>query len=401
MGKQCVLGIDVGTSAVKVLAAEISADGFITIMGSGVVPTTGFSKGNIVDAPALVSVIRQAVDCVLMAADISVARTFIGLGGNVLQSFNSIGSVAPVSASAIASGDIGRASQAAALTTIPEEYCLLHVLPTAYWVDGVKEQYEPVGRQGSRIEVEAHIVAMQQIVAEEIKSLLAAAGIQVSGIMANTIAGSANLTPQQKEACIYLDMGAQITDVVLYQEGNIRLSVSLPLGGDYITGDIMHGLNIGRAHAEEVKRYYSKLDKQSIYDKDIIIDCTGFGTADKKVSFDFLQNVVESRIQEIVSLMHHYLTPALAGYKPQRLLITGGCSQMSSVLEAYERIFELPVHMYIPETAREYAQPENTACLGLFKLIAGQSLNEQACESFRPGIMDKIKSFLNWKTVGK
>lgn len=400
MGKQCILGIDVGTSAVKVLAAEIGTDGSLDIRGSGIVSTVGFSKGNIVDAPALVSAIRQAVDCALMAANVSITQAVVGIGGNALRSYNSIGSVAPVSPLSIDKGDIDRACRAAALTTVPEDYATLDIIPTAFWVDGNKVQPEPIGVKGSRLEVEIHVAAISQSLYTDFISMLSGVGIEVAGISSNALMGAPCIPIQYKEACLYIDIGAGLSDIALYHQGQIRQSASLPLGGDYITNDIMHGLNIGRSHAEEVKRYYGKLDKHSLRSKDIILDCNDYGTTDKRVSFDFLHDIVESRIHEIVSLTYHYLSPALNGYNPQIIFLTGGCSQMQSIADAYEKVFNLPVDILVPEAGREYTHPTNTACFGMLKTMIDKPVMKQMPTCSQPGILGRLKNLFKTENRG-
>ena len=390
MDKQCVVGIDVGTSAVKALAADISTEGAITIMGSGLVPAAGFIKGSIVDAPALVAAICEAIDCARMAAGVSFSQAVIGLGGTAIQSYNFIGSIAPASPVSIEKTDIEKACRAAAITALPEDRQLLHSIPTAFWVDGVKEQFEPVGRAGSRLEVETHMVSIEQLVLDELKAKLAQNGINITDIACNAIVGSANISEKDKADCLYLDIGAGVTDIVVFQQGKIRLSASLPLGGDYITNDIMHGLGVDRSHAEEIKRYYAKLDKQALRGKDLVLDCSN----DKKIAFDFLYDVIESRIQEIVSLTRHYLSPVLTGYRPDSVFLTGGCSQLPSMLETCEAAFQLPVRILIPDTSREYAYPSNTVCFGLLKAVAGKPVYQGNAVNSRYGIMERIKNLL-------
>jgi cell division protein FtsA len=401
MVKQCILAIDVGTSAVKVLAANINQDRSIELIGSSTVPATGFVKGNIVDAPALASVIFQAVECVRMTDDISINQAFLSLGGNALCSYNSIGSIAPASPSMIELEDIRRACRAAAVTTIPDDFQVLHAIPTAYWIDGNKELTEPTGKSASRLEVEAHIVAMPQAILGELTSLLAESKITIDGIRANAIVGTANIPSSLSDPYVYIDMGAGVTDIVVVHDGQIRLSASLPLGGDYITNDIMHGLNIGRAHAEEIKRCYGKLDKKALRGQDIVLDCNDYGTKEKKASFDFLYDVVESRVEEIVTMTHHYLKPALSGYNPQQILMTGGCSLMPSITEACERFFGLPIHIISPQTAREYAHPANAACYGLLKHAVSYPADKKENTGPRGGFWQKFINLFKSETMDK
>jgi cell division protein FtsA len=186
-------------------------------------------------------------------------------------------------------------------------------------------------------------------------------------------------------------MGAGVTDLFVFHQKQIRLSASLPLGGDYITSDIMHALNVGRAHAEEIKRYYSRLDKKSLRGMDIILDCNDYGTMDKKIAFDFLHDVVESRVEELVALVHHYLSPVLSGISSQQLYLTGGSALMPSVPETFEKFLNLPVHIITPGVAREYSYPGNTACIGLLNYAASHQAIQNPVVSSRPGIFARIR----------
>ena len=52
MSERCIVGVDIGTSAIKVLAAKKQNDGTIEVIGSGFVPSLGIDKGRISDIQA-------------------------------------------------------------------------------------------------------------------------------------------------------------------------------------------------------------------------------------------------------------------------------------------------------------------------------------------------------------
>lgn len=392
MGRQCILGIDVGTSAVKVLATLVSPDRSVQVIGSGVVPARGLEKGNIKDMLALISTVRDAVDCAQMAVGVPIKEAYIGLGGSFLHSHTNVGSVAPASRAGITREDILRACQAAALPVVPEDYKILHLLPGNLWVDGDLQLEEPVGKTGLRLEAETHISIMPQGMYNEFVELLNNAGIPVSGIYANSVAGGMYVPHRLAKSYLYLDIGAGVTDILLRQDGNILYSASLPLGGDYITNDIMQGLEVGWAHAEEIKRYYTKLDKEALQGQDISLDGKDYGAKNKKVAFDFLYEVVESRIKEIAALLHGYIMQQLSASLPETVLLTGGCAHMPSVQTELEAVFGLPVRTVRPGVAREYASPANSACFGLLSYAMEHSIIELAKTEKPLGFLDKIKS---------
>jgi cell division protein FtsA len=367
MAGKYILGVDIGTSAVKVLVAT-KHNGQTNVLGSGTVAGAGLVKGAVTDAAALAAAVREAVDCAVMVAEIPLGPIYLGIGGIDITSQNGIGSVAP-SAGMATGADIERACRAATIVTVPDDHRILHVMPIGYWLDGQPLMDAPLGKSGKRLEVEAHIVSLPCSLADEITAALAARGIDVADIYANAVAGAA--VTADSASCLVIDIGAGLTDLALHSGGKTVLTASVPLGGDYITGDIMHGLGIGKLHAEEIKRYYAKLDRD-LSGRGLVLDCNDFGTTDQQVDYDFLHKIVESRVEEIVSLLHAYVEPALSRYGADKLLLTGGSSLLPSVGEWTEKIFALPVKLARPGAglAAEYSHPANTASYGLVEYAA-------------------------------
>lgn len=369
MAGKYVLGVDVGTSSVKVLAAA-KEGGNVLIKGSGSVPTAGFAKGAVTDVGALAAAIEGAVDCAVMAAAVPRENIYLGIGGLDISSQNSIGGITSATG-VIATDDIERAYRAATIVAVPEDNRVLHVLPTGYWLDGSREAESPLGKKGSRLDVEAHIVAMPPTMITELLAALSERGLPVAGVMANIIVEAAALAATEPAACLIMDIGAGLADIAVFNNGQVALSASIPLGGDYITADIMQGLGVSLVHAEEIKRYYGRLGR-GLSGQGVVLDCNDYGTTDKKIDYDFLHTIVESRVEEIVSLLHLYLEPVLARHRPEKILLTGGSSLLPSFREWMEKIFALPVHPAQPGTAlpQEYAYPGNLACFGLLQYAA-------------------------------
>ncbi|MDT8901671.1 cell division protein FtsA [Anaeroselena agilis] len=389
MAGKYILGVDIGTSAVKVLVAT-KHNGRINVLGSGTVPGAGFAKGAVTDAGALAAAVREAVDCAVMVAEAPLGPVQLGIGGIDLTSQNGLGSVAP-SAGMATGADIERACRAAAAVTVPDSHRILHILPIGFWLDGQTLAEPPLGKSGKRLEVEAHIVSMPASRADELTAALADKGITVAAILANAVVGGTDAAGT--DSCLVIDIGAGLADLSLHSGGKIVFTASLPLGGDYITGDIMHGLDIGKLHAEEIKRYYAKLDRD-LNGRGVVLDCNDFGTTDKQVEYDFLHKIVESRVEEIISLLHAYIEPALSRYGAEKILLAGGSSLLPSIGEWTEKIFARPVTLVRPSgLAAEYSHPANTAGYGLVQYAARLASGEHAGGPVR-SFFKKLKQLL-------
>jgi cell division protein FtsA len=368
-----ILGIDIGTSFIKVLVGKVEIDGNVLIAGSGTAPTEGFAKGIISDSKQLARSIKQAVDCANMATDISLKDAYIGIGGGEITAVNGVGSIAPLCPNKITLDDMSRVYRAAALVVVPDEHEVLHVLPQKFFIDKQRCDSLPLHEKGSQLEVEAHIVSIPKLVLNSLVNDVEKLGINVIGVVANSIVVTENIAPMLTEDCLFMDIGAGTTELVLYQDKHIVLSASLSLGGNYITNDIVQGISSCWDHGEEIKKYYAKLDKQ-LRGQEIILDCNAYNTVDKHIPYDFLYDIVESRICEIVYLIHDYLKVALMENKIEKVFLTGGCGAMPSFVQNIEATFGIPVEVVNPKNVSlEYISPRNTTCCGILK-YAGKNL---------------------------
>ncbi|HWR43267.1 cell division protein FtsA [Sporomusa sp.] len=367
MDKKNILAIDVGTGMVKVLAGRQEADGRVELFGSGAAPTEGYVRGAVTDVNALAHSIKQAVECVVMATDSQAAGSvYLGISGSMLVAQNSIGRVAPASSGVVTNADVERACKAAVFSVANNEYEVLHVFPAK----------EITTQPGEALEVETHIVSAPKTILQSLISALGGSGIQLNGIVASGIMaaeGMNNELPCQPSNFIFIDIGAGVADISMYVGGRLSSSASLPLGGDYITSDLMQGLSVNRGHAEEIKRYYSRLSP-NLRNQGVVLDCNDYGTVDKHIPFDFLCDIIESRVEEIVTLVYDYLKPLLEKYLTNQgqafeaIYLTGGCGAMPSVATCVAKVFQIHTETVKPEClAAEYVHPANTVCYGIIK----------------------------------
>lgn len=397
MDNRHIVGIDIGTSTIKAFIGKGMEDGTVFIAGNGTIPTVGITKGTITDVEALAIAISQAVECAVMATHISVKEAYIGLGGVGMSSINSIGSISPSTTDAISHADIKRVCQAAVLGSVPDDHEVLHVLPQFFLVDKQKQFHSPLQKKCAHLEVEAHIVSMPKSILHTLIHAVEKLGIHVTGIVANHIVTSQIFTPANIENYVLMDIGAGTTELILVCDKQIKVSTALPLGGHYITSDIMNGFEISYEHAEEIKKYYSRLDK-NLQGKKIMLDCNGYGTIDKQFSYDFLYDIVESRIEEIVYLVHEYLKSTKEMSKIEKIFLTGGCGAMLNIGDRIEQLFGIPVQeVDLNEILPEYASHANFACYGVLTYAVNHTPNAPVVANNNGWrvLVDKFKNFLN------
>jgi len=381
MDKRHIVGIDVGTSTVKVFIGKMDTDGSVLIVGSGIMPTVGFEKGIITDVQKLAMSVHQAVECAMLATNISVKDAYLGVGGLELHSISSTGSIAPAITDAITHEDINRVYQAAIVAAVPDDHEVLHMLPKYFMVDKERQINIPLQQPCTQLEVEVHIVTMPKIIVNTLVDAIEKLGVEIIGVVASSIVTTQALFANGLQNYLFVDIGAGTTELILYRDRQIDLSATLPLGGDYITSDIMKGFDVSYIHGEEIKKYYAKLDK-NLRGQNITLDCNDYGTTDKQISYDFLYNIIESRIDEIVYLISDYLKGTLGEYNIEKVFLTGGCGAMPSVGDSMEKVFERPVEVVATkELLHEYANPMNVACYGVLKYAINHMPTTQVSSS--------------------
>lgn len=397
MGKQGVLAIDLGCSLIKAFSGKIGSNGEIAITGSGIVPASGFSKGVITNQDMVIKSLKQAVDCVTSDEDRLDQTVYVGLSGMGIEFHKAVGSIALTASEIVSGSDVDRVCRAAILASVSEELEVLHVLPGCFRLDDELFFTAPLGKSGKRLLAEVQIVTVPKAMINHFVQAAGVSGIHIARIVANAAVSKEVLTAGLPvKSHMTLDIGAGSTDIVMYNEhGAIHKAGSLPFGGDYITSDIMQGIGINYEHAESIKRYFAKLDKQ-LLGNGVILDCNDQGTTDKNVPYDFLHKIIESRVDEIVAIVHEYLKPAMAEAAVENAYVSGGGSLLGSFSECVERHFGVDT---IPAVAQnlpsEYSSPLNTACYGILKYAAArQAEHEVIAAGSSASFWTKVKRFL-------
>src|SRR5574341_1342306 len=105
-----VAGLDIGTTKIGVVVAEIKENNEPKIIGIGIAPSLGLKKGVVVDLEKTVSAISRAKEDAEMMAGVKIDSALVGIAGDHIKSINSRGVVAVSSSNNEIKLQIGRAS---------------------------------------------------------------------------------------------------------------------------------------------------------------------------------------------------------------------------------------------------------------------------------------------------
>ncbi len=344
-----IVGLDIGTTKICVIVAERTENG-VDVVGIGTHPSKGLRKGVVVDIDATVNSIKHAVEEAELMADYEIASVYAGIAGGHIRGFNSHGVVA-VKDREVRESDVRRVIDAAKAVAIPMDREVIHVIPQEFIIDDQDGIREPLGMSGVRLEATIHIVTAAVTSAQNIVKCANKAGLNVIDIVLEPLASAeASLAEDERDLGVCLiDIGGGTTDIAVFADGSIKHTSVLGLGGYHISNDIAVGLRTPFEEAERIKKKFGVAAARYLGSDDVISVRSVGGRRPRQVSRKILCEIIEPRVDEILSLARQELVKAgLEDKIPSGVVMTGGCSALEGLTDLAEEIFEAPVRPGTP-----------------------------------------------------
>jgi cell division protein FtsA len=361
---EIIVGLDVGTTKVAAAVGELKDDGTIDIIGVGMSPSHGIKKGVVVNVAETIDAIRRAVHEAELMAGCTIAAVYVGVSGGHLKSFNNQGVVAVVGGE-VDSDDVERVIENARAVQIPADRQILHTVPQEFTVDENDGIKFPVGINGTRLQVNVHIVTALNSGVQNVVQCAERAGLHVLRCYSELLASSVAVLEQDEKdlGVVLVDIGGGTTDVAVYYNGAIVHSAVLPFGGDHITHDIAVGLRTPRAEAERVKlRHGCALSSTVAEDEVIHVACVG-GREPVERRRTLLCDIIEPRVEEIFREVEKEIVKSnFADVLGSGVVVTGGSALLPGIADIGEDVLGLPVRI---------GRPRPTG--GLYELVKASS----------------------------
>jgi len=349
--KDLIVGLDIGTSKIVALVAEVTPEGRLNVIGIGSQESKGLKKGVVVNIQETVAAISRVVQEVELMADCRVKDVYTGIAGSHIRSFNSNGMVA-IKDKEVTPMDVDRVIETARAMPIPADQEILHILTQEFIIDDQDSIREPIGMSGFRLEVKVHIVTGAVSAAQNIVKCVRRCGIEVNDLVLQPLASSyAVLSEDEKDLGVCLvDIGGGTTDIAVWTQGAIRHTSVIPIAGDQITNDIAMALRTPTREAEDIKRHYGCALSQ-LADPEDVFDVAGVDDRpSRKLSRHALADVIQPRVEELFELVQAELRRA--GFEEvlsSGIVLTGGTSVMPGMIELGEELFHMPVRLGVPK----------------------------------------------------
>lgn len=348
-----LVAIDIGSSKVGVLIAQADESGRLEVVGKGFMHNRGTRKGNIANVEATVEALKRATEEAEVMAGVEVSRAFVGVAGTDIRSVNSRGMVSVARKDReITRSDIDRVLEAAQSAALPQDREILHAIVREFIVDDQPSILDPLGMQGSRLEVSVHLVTGNRTRGRTLLSCVNRAGIEVIEMVFEPLAtAQAVLSHDEKElGVLLLDIGSGTTEYAVYADGEVLLSAVLPVGSGHFTNDLAMVLRTPFAEAERLKTNYGCcLDGLIGAQEGISVPAVAGGPA-RVVPRQELCEILQPRAEELLDCVRRELTRNGCDEQLRGgVVLTGGGAQLDGLLELSEQVFNCSVRYGLPQ----------------------------------------------------
>lgn len=386
--RNTVAAIDVGSTKVAVTVGDIGDQGEMRVLGVGVTPAAGLSRGVIDNIQSARDAISEAVRRAEQSCGMRILSAVVGLTGTHVNSQNNRGIVAiPDRERPISADDRARVLDAAGQISIPTNREIVHILPRGYWVEGTDAVSDPVGMFGTRLDAETHIITAAVSALQNLAKCVEGAGVQVDNIVFGPVAAAeAVLKEEERQQGVALvDIGGSTTSMAVFDEGTVAHSVCLPIAGTQLTHDLARVLRCPWESAERLKcESGTAKGDPSLAEESVEIHAFG-SHSEKAVSVLHVSEILQARCEEILEMVAvelkraGYLDKIAAG-----LVLTGGTSCLPGLADLAEERLGIPARIGMPSGVSGLTDLVNTPAYATAAGLVSYSLRggDKNAESF-------------------
>ncbi|MDE3063010.1 MAG: cell division protein FtsA [Acidobacteriota bacterium] len=376
--------LDVGSAWTRMLAADLN-DGALRYRGHGLVESAGMRKGLISDLGQAAKAVKAAVDQTERTARANIDSCVVGVGGPHIRGVNTNGGLDLGSRMReITRDDVRGAIDRARAVERPPDREILHLLPRQFILDDQPGIFDPIGMVGARLEVDLHIATCSGSAMQSTITCANRAGLEVTEAVLESIAAAeATLSSDERElgVCL-LDIGAHSSDLIVFFEGAVAHTGSIPVGGAHFTNDLAVGLQMPVAQAEDLKRQFGHAVVTAV-PQEAEIDIAN--PQPQRLALRTVAEILEPRARELMhfvkeSLRHGGVLDALGA----GCVLTGGAAALPGMLDVTESQLRVPARTGMPvrlsNMPGELANPAFASLIGML-LYAHRTRVTRAAES--------------------
>ncbi len=335
-----ILGIDIGSIKICAAMAEMDDDEKVKIIAIASAESKGLKKGSITHIEYAAESIRKAVDDVKRVAGTGFDKVVVSISGKDVKNID-CKDIINIPDKEVNLKQIERAIKGAEFKVkVPSDYEIIHTLPYNFKIDSQDNIEDPLGMNGERLEVEAHMVAVQKSAITNLRKAVERAGLKADNVVLASYASAiATLNKDERDmGAILIDMGGATCDIAIHSGNSVRYTDFLAVGSWNITNDLSQQLHTPIADAEDVKIKFGTLRRQG--SEVVTLPILGEESETCEKSMNLVIDIIYARVDETLRYLAKklsesgYVDLAAAG-----VVLTGGMTKLDGIRDLAVAIF--------------------------------------------------------------
>lgn len=336
---QAILCVEISSSKIVALVGVLNFEKQIEILGFGEHVLMNIGKESGVNISEIAAAIRYSIATAMETSGLDDVKAVCSnySGPLTISPFTEI-LIRDNNRQEIEAADMeSLTAQMYMMSSLPGEEVIL-IQTEDYTVDGIPRIVQPVGMLGRRIEGYYRAIAGRVSALDSVERCFQQADLHLKVVYPSGLASAESvLLNEEREGSIALiDIGASITHIAVFEDGVLIHAETIPLGGCAITTDLQQFTGLTFQRAEMLKLTYSRVYSFDVSDEKII-QVDQFNERPRlAIPLRDLKNVVEARVEELISLAYGRVLPSLNNSKPDLgIVITGAGVALFPGIESF------------------------------------------------------------------
>ena len=359
MEEKIVLGIDLGTSKIRVIIGKCKKKSIEILAYASVISEGIRNDGTIVNLTQMTNAIDTAIQSCKNEViehrreEDVVDEVYVGISGEYIGYQESSGETYITDKKTIQSSDIDKAHRIAIRKTgISEDNEVIHMVAKNYSVDNQEGIINPINMTGENLKANVYIVYASNRELTNLRTSISNCESlnftkKIKFVLQPFVAGlSVMIDGERRGNVLLIDIGNDKTDVALFCHDSISFFQMFKMGGLNATLDLMHGVGISRDVAEKIKIEKCDIAVNNIDDAENV-ELTHQGKIDKCFSRKLLSKIVACRYIEIFEEIKEVIHSNSLDYT-DGVIITGGGSMVKNLDTLALKIFNCSIRQGIP-----------------------------------------------------
>ena len=342
-------GLDIGTSSIKVLVAEL-VNGEVNVIGVSNAKSKGVKDGIIVDIEAAATAIKSAISQAEEKAGISIKSVNVGLPANLLQVEPTQGMI-PVTSDTkeITDQDVENVVKSALTKSMTPDREVITFIPEEFVVDGFQGIRDPRGMMGVRLEMRGILYTGPRTILHNLRKTVERVGVQVDNVIISPLAMvNTVLNEGEREfGATVIDMGGGQTTVATIRNQELQYTNVNQEGGDYVTKDISKVLRTSKKIAEGLKLNYGEAYPPLASKETFQVEVIG-EVEPVEVTEEYLAEIISARLKHIFEQIKQDLERRHLLDSPGGIVLIGGNALLPGVVELAQEVFGVRVKLFVP-----------------------------------------------------